>query len=277
LNSIGVRQIAWSREGLLWVSTDVGVSQFDGKRFRNFGPKDGLAVDTYAGGSVAANGDTWFVSHYHGLYRYDGSKFQNFRPPKEFPPPDWQQLDATPEGVIWVAGRGDLVRFNGTDFIGVGREAGLDVGISFWPKVASDGAVWFGSHPRGLWRYAPAAPGKTSKAFFNLTTTNGLLSDRVRYVEVAPDGVLWLGTGGGVVRFDGKTLINYTPRDGLGLSDVGRVYRCPDGALWFGGGYSGSHGVSRYDANGLQNFNTADGIAAGVGASLTAQDGSLWF
>src|SRR5207253_239136 len=141
---------------------------------------------------------------------------------------------------------------------GLGREVGLDLGIAFWPKVASDGGVWFGTHTRGLWRCAPAAPEKSDPAFFNLNTRNGLLSGQVRCIEFAPDGVLWLGTGGGVVRFDGKTLVNYTQQDGMGLSDVGLVYRTQDGALWFGDGYGGGHGVTRYDETGLQSFNTAD-------------------
>ena len=54
-------------------------------------------------------------------------------------------------------------------------------------------------------------------------------------VAVTPDSVLWLGTRGGVSRFDGLTWTSYTTTaDGLVHDTISVVEVAPDGAVWFG-------------------------------------------
>jgi signal transduction histidine kinase/ligand-binding sensor domain-containing protein len=278
-----VRKIAPSSKASLFLTTDAGVSEFDGKRFRNFGPKDGLVLDTYEGLSVAPNGVAWFVSQYHGLFRFDGIGFKNFRPPigaKNFQGIDWQDCYATTNGTIWIVANGDFIRFDGTNFVSLAQGAGLDIGIGFSLKQLSDGSICFGTGNgsgslAGFWRYYPGLSESGRSAFWRLSAADGLPGKVIKSVELAPKGVVWLGSEAGFARYDGKTIINF-PHPGFGTTEINVVYRSQDGALWIGA----DDGLTRYDENenSLQSFTPADGVVTGaIQTSVAARDGSLWF
>ncbi len=62
-------------------------------------------------------------------------------------------------------------------------------------------------------------------------------------VTQTKDGYLWIGTEGGLVRFDGVRFVQWTPPPGKRLLDP-RVYSllgARDGSLWIGTGFSLSH------------------------------------
>ena len=44
LMSMGITALAQDREGFLWVGSDLGLYRFDGHRFVNLGPKQGLTI-----------------------------------------------------------------------------------------------------------------------------------------------------------------------------------------------------------------------------------------
>ncbi|MBI4326091.1 MAG: hypothetical protein HY674_12610 [Chloroflexi bacterium] len=112
-------------------------------------------------------------------------------------------------------------------------------------------------------------------AVSNIGIQEGLMYPWILSIDLAPDGVIWLATLSGIIRYDGKYIVNYTQKDGVGTGPVEIIHRTQDGAIWF----AADNGVTRYDENenGLQNFGAEDGLAGGIGASLVARDGSLWF
>ena len=57
-------------------------------------------------------------------------------------------------------------------------------------------------------------------------TVNALLADR--------EGLLWLGTNGGLVRFDGQTFTHFTAEQGLPNGRVTSLVQDQQGALWLG-------------------------------------------
>jgi ligand-binding sensor domain-containing protein len=73
------------------------------------------------------------------------------------------------------------------------------------------------------------------QAWITYTAADGLASNTVRAIAVAPDGALWFGTeGGGVSRFDGEAWNTYATVDGLASNSVLAIAFAPDGAVWFG-------------------------------------------
>ncbi len=59
------------RRGYLWVSTDNGVSRFDGYEFRNFGPKEGLKNNVVFQLYEDFRGRIWMVTMSENLYYYE--------------------------------------------------------------------------------------------------------------------------------------------------------------------------------------------------------------
>ena len=112
----------------------------------------------------------------------------------------------------------------------------------------------------------------------NYDTLDGLGSSVVSGISRDPDGVMWFATdGGGVSRYDGKTLVNLTTKDGLVNNVVRAIYCDPDGVMWFGT----FGGVSRYDGNQFINLTIEDGLAwatnRGVRAINSDANGMMWF
>jgi len=62
-------------------------------------------------------------------------------------------------------------------------------------------------------------------------------------VAQTADGYLWIGTDGGLVRFDGVRFVSWTPPSGQRLLDprVFSLLAARDGSLWIGTAYSVSH------------------------------------
>jgi len=119
----------------------------------------------------------------------------------------------------------------------------------------------------------------TDGTYTKYTVDDGLASNNVHAVAVAPDGALWFGTTGGVSRFDGqapsyRAWTTYTIDDGLASASVEAIGVTPDGALWFGG----AGGVSRFDGETWTSYTEDDGLVEGwVRSVAIAPDGAVWF
>ncbi|WP_461059279.1 diguanylate cyclase [Silanimonas algicola] len=118
-----------------------------------------------------------------------------------------------------------------------------------------------------------------------------LMFERVGDVEQVPEGVvtglaqdaqglLWIATTGGLVRFDGYRFRLYQSRPDDPASLPGNVvrvlHRARDGRIWVG---TESGGVARYDAEAdrFERFGASDGVPTlPIRALADAVDGGLW-
>jgi signal transduction histidine kinase/ligand-binding sensor domain-containing protein len=65
------------------------------------------------------------------------------------------------------------------------------------------------------------------------TVENGLANSNVYISFQDSKNFIWLGTEGGVNRFDGKTFDTFTTQDGLADNDVLRIFEDRKGRIWF--------------------------------------------
>lgn len=86
--------------------------------------------------------------------------------------------------------------------------------------------------------HAQQAPGETSSPFLvtRWTTENGLPQNSVTSIVQTPDGYLWLGTFGGLARFDGVrfTIFNSGNTPALVSNRISTLHVGRDGSLWIG-------------------------------------------
>src|SRR5580658_6517752 len=107
-------------------------------------------------------------------------------------------------------------------------------------------------------------------------TQDGLPENTVQAFAQTPDNYLWIGTGGGLVRFDGAAFVVYsrdnTPAirdDSIFCLTTGR-----DGTLWAG---TDGAGLLRYDHGTFRSYRTAQGLTNEfVRAVFESRDGTLW-
>jgi ligand-binding sensor domain-containing protein len=74
----------------------------------------------------------------------------------------------------------------------------------------------------------------------------GLVQTQVQCIFQDSRGFLWIGTKGGVSRFDGKEFVNYTIKDGLSSDFVNRIHEDCSGSIWL----IGRTGYTRIERSG---------------------------
>lgn len=107
------------------------------------------------------------------------------------------------------------------------------------------------------------------------TTANGLPQNSVNAMVVAPDGHLWLGTFGGLVRFDGTgfTLVARTDSAGRHVDRVLALAVAADSALWIGT----ENGLLRLKDGAWRHYRPEDGLpGTEIPALLVTRAGTLW-
>src|SRR4051812_2605994 len=123
---------------------------------------------------------------------------------------------------------------------------------------------------------AEVTPSATDVPFIVKTwlATDGLPQSSVTALARTPDGYLWVGTAGGLARFDGVRFVNYGLSHGLRSLSIRALVEDGDGGPWvatLGGGRSRLRGDGT-----IATLPTADGLASNE-LSAIARDGSgLW-
>ncbi len=121
--------------------------------------------------------------------------------------------------------------------------------------------------------FAIAPTGFTRKVW---QTQDGLPEQTVQAFAQTPDHYLWIGTTGGLLRFDGARLtvfdVENTPQ--LGTNSVFSLMVSRDGSLWIG---TEGGGLLRYAAGKFRVFGSQDGLSDGfVRALLEDRQGTIW-
>lgn len=110
--------------------------------------------------------------------------------------------------------------------------------------------------------------------FYNLGVENGLIQSQATSLAQDTVGHLWVGTLGGLSRFDGKTFTNYTIHNGMPSNVVRAVATDKKGNVWVG--YQG--GVSRFDGKTFKNYFTTS-IGENPNTTIDgiyATDSNIW-
>ncbi|MBN1811745.1 MAG: hypothetical protein JXA14_07910 [Anaerolineae bacterium] len=223
--------IAMAPEGVPWVvigvASGVGggrVASFDGGEWVNhrrfidepIGHIGGIAVD--AGGAVWVGGETGTI------LRWNGSQWEQIPSPSTEPRLEIYEIEMDSAGMPWCATNYGLFHYVDGEWLLAGGE-GVEVrAIEFGP----DGMPYYLSRGRVVWRYVGGEwtqlPGPVGTYHFRDTDA----------LYVANDGAVWLGTGEGAFRYDGRTWQQLTAMDGLPGNGLFAIAEDADGWLWFG-------------------------------------------
>jgi signal transduction histidine kinase/ligand-binding sensor domain-containing protein/CheY-like chemotaxis protein len=223
-------------DGGIWFGTrSGGLFRFDGKTFNHVVSKIGPTPEAVNELVRSANGAMLLGGW--GLWRYDGTNFLNFATNRPFVDFFFNGLGEDPQGTIWGASSGaGLVRFDGSRMVLITAQDGLPDNSPKRVYVERDGTKWFGTAFSGLLR-------RGSNQFTVYNKEQGQLpNNNVQTIYRDSQGALWVGTDGGVTRYDGTTWSTLDEQDGLAASAVYAVTEDTEGAIWIGT----SKGVTRY-------------------------------
>ncbi|MSU62219.1 MAG: hypothetical protein EXS31_07465, partial [Pedosphaera sp.] len=265
-----VMNMARDGRGNIWFSTMTGIARYDGKKIDKW-TGDEVAnlrnIDAIYTDPDGTDGKVWFGSdNARAVFSFDGEKFSYFAGTNG-PPSSVHKMASDGKGIIWMASSAGLLRFDGTNFINVTKQAGLELGWIDTPSVDRNGRVWFG--------LSDGAGSYDGTNVVRYGRNHGLGLEGIACTHVAPDGAVWFAGQGGVSRFDGTNFVNFTKEDGLPSNWIMFVTSSPDGVMYFG---SGRDGAGRYDPTTFISYSTADGLATNsTWSSFLAADGAVWF
>jgi ligand-binding sensor domain-containing protein/signal transduction histidine kinase len=122
----------------------------------------------------------------------------------------------------------------------------------------------------------PAPPDDRTYAARVWRTQDGLPENTIQAIAETPDGYLWIGTAGGLVRFDGAKFFVYSRANTPALvnDSVHALYTTSDGALWIG---TDGGGLVRFQNGSFERYGEAEGLTNGFVKSIHRdRGGALW-
>ena len=291
-------------DGTVWVGTRSGLSRFDGLQFLSFTAADGLGGEEVTAVNYSSTGQVW-VATVGGLSRWNGRGFTPLDTSIGRLSRRIQAIYVAPDGRLWLGtGRG-LSIFDGRQVINLHLGDGLRGENVLSIVSTSEGFLWFATDG-GLDRLDPQVANYSTKdgladnRFFDLCAEPGVLwlgmqwgglgrFNGQKFATVLPglyarklhrtkDGVLWVGSNKGALRYDGTRLL---PGALLANRWVMAIASDSEGAMWFGDAWAGG-GLVRAATNTqgeltLKTFTREDGLAHNeVSSILCLTNGETW-
>jgi ligand-binding sensor domain-containing protein len=214
------------------LSTNGGVSRFDGHAFTSFGREHGLSSAQVWSLFEARDGTIW-AGTAAGPCRLDGKRFVALELPR-FPeggaPRAVWCLAQDREGALWFGtDQGICIqRPAGFGFVTTSNALGHDSATSI--AFAADGATWCGSMSSGLSR-------SDERSVVCFRAPEDIGGNEVWSVALDQRGAAWFTCEGhGVYRCEGATLSNFSTAQGLDVLAPQSIHQDRAGRIWVGGG-----------------------------------------
>ncbi len=265
-----IKSIFQSRDGTIWVGAYAGLYRLkDGKILHT--PFD---RDVEADICQDQTGNVWVGWVGGGLSRFYDGKFHTYHAPEILPSNTVLSIFEDSERDLWVGTENGLLRLSDTGVSVLENRDGVSLAnsstiyenvstiyqapggklwianghlyqIKSWqlipyrlaPQVAGvkvrtvfvsrNGALWLGTGGQGVVaiRHGVAT---------QYTTRQGLINDFIRAFCQDRDGNLWIGTDGGLSRWDGKHFKNFNTSNGLAYPSVRAIVQDDAGNVWVG-------------------------------------------
>ncbi|HWS26632.1 MAG TPA: diguanylate cyclase [Xanthomonadales bacterium] len=254
LPQLTVFALAQDSSGHVYAGTQDGLARWDGRRFASIalpGDTRDWVTHLWAG----ADG-LWIGTDASGLQLRTATGIHEVPGPGGKPMASIEAITGAARGGVWVGTPGGLFHCSAQSCDSVAQSADLEVAELL---EASDGSLWVGTNVDGLYRFSVAADGQLERTGLHLGKAEGLPNNAIRALWIDARERLWIGTGRGMARWDGHTLMRWHQgNDGAPLGGVYRLQALPDGsllaALWGGG-----LGHFRMD-DGYRVFGLSDGL-----------------
>jgi signal transduction histidine kinase/ligand-binding sensor domain-containing protein/DNA-binding response OmpR family regulator len=264
-----VPAIVQTRDGYLWLGTELGLARFDGVRFTVF---DEASTPEIKSNIVVALVEDhqrrlWIGTQGGGLTCLQDGKFTTYTTANGLSNDSVLSLYEDRQGNLWIGtDGGGLDRFKDGRFTVYKTKTGLVNDAVFSITEDAQGSLWIGTHA-GLARLKDGV-------FTSYTTKDGLKNGYVKSVHEDRQGRLWVATnGGGLSQLNGNRFTTYTTKDGLSSAEVWTLYEDSQGSLWIGTG----SGLDRFKDGRFEAYTSKEGLSNdAVWSIFEDREGSLW-
>jgi signal transduction histidine kinase/CheY-like chemotaxis protein/ligand-binding sensor domain-containing protein len=264
LPSTGVKAIAQTSDGFLWLGTSKGLVKFDGSEFQVVSPVDSSGIE----GKVItclhprSAGGLWFGLDRGGFGYFDGRDFVRLdRSDPSSSSLTVRQVSEDSDGSLMVAHN-----------FGAGPwDESRQTIRSFFPTIEYDvmnihqdtsGRIWLPTASHGLFIWADGR----LEAFPDASLKETVVSS----VSVDEEGMVWVGTSSGLLRYDSDFTPVPLPK---AIPESKAMLIDRHGSLWIGS----SEGLLRSAGDTIASYRKSDGLSNDYVFSLAeSADGSIW-
>ncbi len=275
LISSDINLITEDREGGVWVGTDGGLMRFSPQIITTYSAADGLSANNVYPILETRDGAVWIGSWLgkYGLDKYENSRFTGVRVEVSLLTSLFEDRD----GTIWVGSHNYLGKVEDGKFRMVADKPGIVV-----RAITQDfqGNLWFGNESGELWRIKQEGEKKIDGENQNFspteiyTSADGLPKGGINVLHQDRRGTLWIGTTGGLAKFDGEQFTAFTIKDGLSGNHIRSIYEDADGAFWFG---TFDNGITRLKDGRFSAIRSENGLHDnGAFQILEDESGRFW-
>lgn len=263
------------KNGEFWFGTESGVTQFDGRAFKQYTTESGLQGQKIGSMYEDAYGDLWLGEIVEGLSKFDGQYFFHYGEKEGLPNNQVRGIIGNQNGLLWVATHGGgLARFNTRGVETLTTKDGLkinelssiieDRNYDYWLTYGK-----YGTSGHGISKL-------TDSTLTHYSVREGLSSIHARSILEDDKGDFWIATNsGGVCHFDGKAFTKYSVEEGMGFQHLWSSFQDKQGGMWFANGGSG---VTYFDGNQFTHYREQEGMSCRFPMSiLQDHKGDMWF
>jgi ligand-binding sensor domain-containing protein/signal transduction histidine kinase len=304
-----VQALAQTRDGFVWLGTEVGLVRFDGNGFQVFDRNSSPALPGNDIRCLLADPDgALWIGTSEGLARWKDGAMTAFTVREGLPGNGVRALAEDLDGALWVWTDQGLARLRGDRFAVAPAANGLPAGAITAVMETNQGGVWLATaqglafRGKGRWNERAvqaalpsdgieflgilpggemAAASKSTVVVLHgdsvtarLRASKELRGSRIQALLADREGSLWIGTNSGLARWVGGKLQTLPVTDPLASSSVVALMEDREGDVWMGTEADGLHILrdQRFRALGAREGLSSDATTTVVEGAA----GKLW-
>jgi signal transduction histidine kinase/ligand-binding sensor domain-containing protein/CheY-like chemotaxis protein len=284
LQNKSVNCIAEDKDGLIWFGTNDGVVSFDPYEKRSNGATtliyttdDGLVNNKITNILEDREGILWFGSKAGvSAFNKEDASFLNFTSEQGLVNNSIICITEDASGSLWFGTTGGgLSRYDGLSTIEYAAKEGLRGKAVFSIAEDQNGDLWLGMQEGGISKFEFGRQKPDRDSFTHFSNAQGLSDQYVLTMIFDKAGNFWFGSGNGLSKHVGKSIVTYNSTHGLINNSVISLKEDSRGNIWTGT-YEG--GLSKFDGKSFTNYTTDQGLVHNtVWNTHEDKTGAIWF
>jgi len=212
-------------------------------------------------------GNLWVAAGSGGLVALRAGKVAAINPPDNWQGRAVLSLTAATDGTLWISTEGaGIYHLSNTRWEHFGQNEGLLNQFVWSLGEDAKGNLWAGTWGAGMFVRQGSQFVRPAGLEENTVPMPALLHGQ--------NGITWIGTANGLLRYEHGKLATYGEQEGLELADVRAITQAVDGTIWFA---MNGGGLGRLRDGTLKQFRKRDGLSNDFLQSLKLDgDGTLW-
>lgn len=258
-----VYAVTQTRDGYLWIGSEVGLLRFDGWNFQLMPGNSNFTGSAGLGLLPDRNSNLWMRVHGPRMVRFRDGAFDS--PLSGLPYSNITAMSLSNTGELLAAApEQGVVTYRDGQFLLLAATDSLPRSPVISLAQTANGDLWMGTRDAGLYRLN----GKTIERM-----NDGLPDPKVNFLLPDKAGGLWAATDDGIAHWDGKRLRTIPLAHKERRLQVLSLVEDRDGNLWVG---THSGALLRRNAKGVEVLENREGFSGAVTALFEDREGNLW-